>query len=167
MSATSSTTTVLPINRRLNNGFDLPSAFKNNFIKRSIIGGRVDHQYFASWINELRMQYADREFRFSGGFDAAALEVSNVFAVGVNRGNPDIYRENRFEMVDNVTKTGTRIHSASALISIASELTSRSRSSIPLRQISPTSGVPWDGRSGGLPAWCFLSRSIRDFLPAI
>ena len=30
--------------------------------------------------------------------------MSNVFTLGVNRGNPDFYREGRFEIVDNVTK---------------------------------------------------------------
>src|SRR5262249_47499478 len=33
------------------------------------------------------------------------LEVANTFAVGVNRGNPDIYTESRFEIVDTVTHT--------------------------------------------------------------
>src|SRR3989475_4903923 len=33
------------------------------------------------------------------------MEVSNVFTLGVNRGNPDFYEEGRFELVDSVTKT--------------------------------------------------------------
>ena len=55
------------------------------------------------WVNELRMQYAHRTFDFPVVSTQPHLEVANTFAVGVNRGNPDIYRESRFEMVDNLT----------------------------------------------------------------
>src|SRR5580700_7375630 len=88
----------------LNNGFDLPSAFKNNFIKDQSLAGALTTNISPSWINELRMQYANRNFDFPVVSTQPHLEVSNVFAVGVNRGNPDIYRENRFEVVDNVTR---------------------------------------------------------------
>jgi hypothetical protein len=88
----------------LNNGFDLPSAFKNNFIRDQSLAGALTTNISPSWINELRMQYANRRFDFPVVSTQPHLEVSNVFAVGVNRGNPDIYRENRFEVVDNVTR---------------------------------------------------------------
>ena len=32
------------------------------------------------------------------------LQIANQFAIGVNRGNPDFYRETRFELVDNLTR---------------------------------------------------------------
>src|SRR5437870_12946130 len=32
------------------------------------------------------------------------MEVANQFAIGVNRGNPDSYKESRFELVDHLTK---------------------------------------------------------------
>jgi hypothetical protein len=87
----------------LNNGFDLPSAFKNNGIRDQSLAGGLTTTFSPSWINELRMQYAHRTFDFPVVSTQPHLEVANTFAVGVNRGNPDIYREHRFEIVDNVT----------------------------------------------------------------
>src|SRR6202045_3951017 len=87
----------------LNNGFGLPSAFKNNFIRDQSLAGGLTTNLSSSWVNELRMQYAHRTFDFPVVSTQPHLEVANTFAVGVNRGNPDIYRESRFELVDNVT----------------------------------------------------------------
>src|SRR6201993_3654309 len=87
----------------LNNGFDLPSAFKNNYIRDQSLAGGLTSTLSPSWINELRMQYAHRNFDFPVVSTQPHLEVANTFAVGVNRGNPDIYTESRFEIVDNVT----------------------------------------------------------------
>src|ERR1700730_6608257 len=87
----------------LNNGFDLPSAFKNNFIRDQSLADCLTTNFSSSWVNELRMQYAHRAFDFPVVSTQPHLEVANTFAVGVNRGNPDIYRESRFEIVDNVT----------------------------------------------------------------
>ncbi len=87
----------------LNNGFDLPSAFKNNFIRDQSLAGGLTSTLAPSWINELRMQYANRNFDFPVVSTQPHLEVSNTFATGVNRGNPDIYKEKRFEIIDNVT----------------------------------------------------------------
>lgn len=87
----------------LNNGFDLPSAFKNNNIKDQSLAGGLTSLISSSWVNELRMQYAHRTFDFPVVSTQPHLEVANTFAVGVNRGNPDIYRESRFELVDNMT----------------------------------------------------------------
>jgi Carboxypeptidase regulatory-like domain/TonB dependent receptor len=87
----------------LNNGFDLPSAFKNNNIRDQSLAGGLTTLISSSWVNELRMQYAHRTFDFPVVSTQPHLEVANTFAVGVNRGNPDIYRESRFELVDNVT----------------------------------------------------------------
>src|SRR5213592_3851250 len=52
---------------------------------------------------ELRAQYARRSFDFPVVSTQPHLEVANTFAIGVNRGNPDFYKEPRFEIVDNVT----------------------------------------------------------------
>ncbi len=87
----------------LNNGFDLPSAFKNNYIRDQSLAGGLTSTLTPSWINELRMQYAHRNFDFPVVSTQPHLEVANTFAVGVNRGNPDIYTESRFEIIDNVT----------------------------------------------------------------
>jgi len=89
----------------LNNGFDLPSAFKNNFIRDQSLAGSLTTTASPTWISELRMQYAHRRFDFPVVSTQPHLEVANTFAVGVNRGNPDIYRESRFEIVENVTHT--------------------------------------------------------------
>src|SRR5262249_40863915 len=56
-----------------------------------------------TWVNEFRAQYAHRTFDFPVVSTQPHLEVANTFAVGVNRGNPDIYREQRFELVDNAS----------------------------------------------------------------
>jgi hypothetical protein len=87
----------------LNNGFDLPSAFKNNNITDQSLAGGLTTVISPSWVNELRMQYAHRNFDFPVVSTQPHLEVANTFAVGVNRGNPDIYTESRFELVDNMT----------------------------------------------------------------
>jgi hypothetical protein len=87
----------------LNNGFDLPSAFKNNYIRDQSVAGGLTTVFSPSWVNDLRMQYAHRTFNFPVVSTQPHLEVANTFAVGVNRGNPDIYRESRFELVENVT----------------------------------------------------------------
>ena len=55
-------------------------------------------------VNELRMQYGHRFFDFPTQTTQPHLEVSNIFTIGVNRGNPDFYEEGRVELVDNVTK---------------------------------------------------------------
>src|ERR1700704_1997606 len=73
----------------LNNGFDLPSAFKNNNIRDQSIAGGLTTVISPSWVNELRMQYAHRNFDFPVVSTQPHLEVANTFAVGVNRGNPD------------------------------------------------------------------------------
>ena len=86
----------------LNNGFDLPSAFKNNYIRDQSLAGAMTTLFSSAWVNELRMQFAHRSFDFPVVSTQPHLEVANTFAVGVNRGNPDVYREARFELVDNV-----------------------------------------------------------------
>ena len=89
----------------LNNGFDLPSAFKNNYIRDQSVAGGLVTTISPSWVNELRMQYAHRTFDFPVVSTQPHLEVANTFAVGVNRGNPDIYKEQRYELLDNVAHT--------------------------------------------------------------
>jgi Carboxypeptidase regulatory-like domain/TonB dependent receptor len=88
----------------LNDGFDLPSGFKdNNFRDQSIVGS-LTSSFSKSLVNELRVQYAHRFFNFPTDTTQPHLEVSNTFTLGVNRGNPDFYEEGRWEVVDNVTK---------------------------------------------------------------
>src|SRR5437773_4748108 len=89
----------------LNDGFDLPSGFKNNSFRDQSIVGNLVSVFSSSLVNEARGQYAHRFFDFPTVSTQPHLEVSNVFTMGVNRGNPDFYGESRFELVDNVTKT--------------------------------------------------------------
>src|SRR5438477_5090045 len=89
----------------LNDGFDLPSGFKNNTFRDQSIVGNLVSTFSPSLVNELRLQYAHRFFDFPTTSTQPHMEVSNVFTLGVNRGNPDFYEESRFEIVDNVTKT--------------------------------------------------------------
>lgn len=87
----------------LNNGFDLPSAFKNNYIRDQSIAGGLTTTLTSSLVNDLRMQFARRSFDFPVVSTQPHLEVANTFAVGVNRGNPDFYREQRFEIADGLS----------------------------------------------------------------
>src|SRR3989441_11085483 len=89
----------------LNDGFDLPSGFKNNTFRDQSLVGNLVSTFSPSLVNELRLQYAHRFFDFPTTSTQPHLEVSNVFTLGVNRGNPDFYEEGRFELVDSVTKT--------------------------------------------------------------
>src|SRR3989454_1024315 len=89
----------------LNDGFDLPSGFKNNFFRDQSVVGNLVSTASPSLVNELRLQYAHRFFDFPATSTQPHMEVSNVFTLGVNRGNPDFYEEGRFELVDSVTKT--------------------------------------------------------------
>jgi len=89
----------------LNDGFDLPSAFKNNFYRDQSIAGTLASVVNPKMVNELRMQFARRSFDFPTVSTQPHLELSNIFTIGVNRGNPDFYRESRFELVDDFTIT--------------------------------------------------------------
>jgi len=92
----------------LNDGFDLPSAFKDNFYRDQSLAGTLASVINPSLVNELRLQYARRSFDFPTVSTQPHLELSNTFTTGVNRGNPDFYRESRFEIVDNITRTFNR-----------------------------------------------------------
>src|SRR5258705_5691058 len=85
----------------LNDGFDLPSAFKDNFYRDQSVAGTLASVLKPSMVNELRMQFARRSFDFPTVSTQPHLELSSTFTTGVNRGNPDSYRECRFEMVDD------------------------------------------------------------------
>ncbi len=89
----------------LNDGFDLPSAFKNNFYRDQSIASTLASVINPKLVNELRVQFARRTFDFPTVTTQPHLELSNTFTAGVNRGNPDFYRESRFELVDNVTRS--------------------------------------------------------------
>lgn len=87
----------------LNDGFDLPSSFKDNFFRDQSLVGTVISTLSPNIVNDLRGQFAHRTFDFPTVTTQPHLEVANTFTVGVNRGNPDFYEESRFELVDNVT----------------------------------------------------------------
>jgi hypothetical protein len=89
----------------LNDGFDLPSGFKNNYFRDQSLVGSLTSVFSSSLVNNFRLQYAHRFFDFPTVSTQPHLEVSNVFTMGVNRGNPDFYEEGRWEIVDDVTKT--------------------------------------------------------------
>jgi len=88
----------------LNDGFDLPSGFKNNNFRDQSVVGNLTSVFSSSLVNEVRVQYANRYFNFPTVSTQPHLEISNVFTMGANRGNPDLYTEDRFEIVDSVTK---------------------------------------------------------------
>lgn len=87
----------------LNDGFDAPSTFRNNFIRDQSVVANLTTTFSPSLLNELRGQFARRSFDFSTTTTEPHLEVANTFTTGVNRGNPDFYREHRTELVDNMT----------------------------------------------------------------
>jgi hypothetical protein len=87
----------------LNDGFELPSGFKDNFIEDQTLVGGLTTTFSPSLVNDLRIQYARRFFDFVTISSQPRLEVLNTFTVGVNRGNPDFYKEPRFEIADSFT----------------------------------------------------------------
>jgi hypothetical protein len=87
----------------LNDGFDLPSGFKNNFINDQSVVGSLTSVLTPNIVNQFRGQFARRNFDFPTVTTQPHLEVANTFAVGVNRGNPDYYNEKRGEIVDDVS----------------------------------------------------------------
>jgi len=88
----------------LNDGSDLPSTFRNNFYRDQSLAGSLASLVTPKLVNELRMQFAHRSFDFPSVSSQPHLELTNVFTAGVNRGNPEFYRESRYELVDNVTR---------------------------------------------------------------
>jgi len=89
----------------LNDGFDLPSAFKDNYYRDQSLSGTLASVISPKMFNELRLQFARRSFDFPTVSTQPHLELSNTFTTGVNRGNPDFYRESRFELVDDYSIT--------------------------------------------------------------
>src|ERR1043166_9393769 len=87
----------------LNDGFDLPSGFKDNNLRDQSLVGSLTSTFTSHLVNELRLQYGHRTFDFPTVTTQPHLEVLNTFTAGVNRGNPDFYQESRTEIVDNVT----------------------------------------------------------------
>jgi Carboxypeptidase regulatory-like domain len=87
----------------LNDGFDLPSGYKQNSFRDQTVSANLSSTLSSSVVNELRFQYAHRFFDFPTNTTQPHLEVTNIFTVGVNRGNPDMYAEHRSELVDDVT----------------------------------------------------------------
>jgi len=88
----------------LNDGFDVPSGFKNNQDNDHSLVFNLASTITPSLVNELRLQYAHRSYNFPTVSSIPHMEIANQFTIGVNRGNPDFYNEGRFELVDNVTK---------------------------------------------------------------
>jgi hypothetical protein len=86
----------------LNDGFDLPSGFKDNNLRDQSLVGSLTSIITSNLTNELRGQFAHRTFDFPTDTTQPHLEVLNTFTVGVNRGNPDSYTESREEFNDNV-----------------------------------------------------------------
>src|SRR5215510_227894 len=87
----------------LNDGFDLPSGFKDNFLRDQSLVGSLNSVISSSLTNELRGQFAHRTFNFPTDTTQPHMEVLNTFTMGVNRGNPDFYQESREEFADNAS----------------------------------------------------------------
>ncbi|HEU4414288.1 MAG TPA: carboxypeptidase regulatory-like domain-containing protein, partial [Candidatus Angelobacter sp.] len=87
----------------LNDGFDLPSGFKDNNLRDQSLVGSVTSNLTDHFVNEARVQYGHRTFDFPTVSTQPHLEVLNTFTAGVNRGNPDFYQESRTEIVENAT----------------------------------------------------------------
>lgn len=86
----------------LNDGFDLPSGFKDNNLRDQSLAGSLTSTITPHFFNEVRFQYGHRTFDFPTVTTQPHLEVLNTFTAGVNRGNPDFYQESREEIADNV-----------------------------------------------------------------
>ncbi len=92
----------------LNDGFDMPSTFRDNTVVDHSLVGSLTSNFSSTLLNELRIQYAHRNFDFPAKVAEPHLEVSNELTMGINRGNPERYIESRFELVDNVTRNHGR-----------------------------------------------------------
>ena len=92
----------------LNDGFDAPSTFRDNLFRDQSLVGGLTSTFSPSFQNFFRAQYARRSFDFPSVSMEPHLEIANTFTTGVNRGNPDIYEEDRIEFVDSVTLTRGR-----------------------------------------------------------
>src|SRR5207245_8046441 len=68
----------------LNDGFDLPSGFKNNTFRDQSLVGNLTSVFSTSLVNELRVQYAHRFFDFSTVRTKPNHEFSNVFVQWFN-----------------------------------------------------------------------------------
>ncbi|HLW53953.1 MAG TPA: carboxypeptidase regulatory-like domain-containing protein [Candidatus Angelobacter sp.] len=88
----------------LNDGFDLPSGFKDNYLRDQSLVGSLNSVVSDHLTNEVRGQFAHRTFNFPTDTTQPHLEVLNTFTMGVNRGNPDYYQEARTEFSDNATR---------------------------------------------------------------
>ncbi len=62
----------------LNDGFDLPSAFKDNFYRDQSVAGTLASILKPSMVNELRVQFARRSFDFPTVSTQPHLELSNA-----------------------------------------------------------------------------------------
>src|SRR5258707_197736 len=80
----------------LNDGFDLPSAFKDNFYRDQSLAGTLASVINPKLVNELRMQYARRSFDFPTVSTQPHLELSNTFTAGGKPRNPALYPRTRF-----------------------------------------------------------------------
>lgn len=87
----------------LNDGFDSPSTFRNNFLRDQSYVANLTSTFSPTFVNQLRGQFARRTFDFPAVSGEPHLEIANIFTTGVNRGNPDFYRESRFELVDHLS----------------------------------------------------------------
>ncbi len=87
----------------LNDGFDAPSTFRDNFFNDQSAVVNLTSAFSPTFLNEFRGQYARRIFDFPSKSTEPHLEVNNIFTTGVNRGNPENYKEWRIELVDQVS----------------------------------------------------------------
>lgn len=92
----------------LNDGFDSPSTFRDNLFRDQSLVVNLTSTFSPKFLNTLRGQFARRTFDFPAITTQPHLEIANTFTTGVNRGNPDFYRESRFELVDSVSLTRGR-----------------------------------------------------------
>src|SRR4029077_6831438 len=63
----------------LNHGFDLPSAFKNNFYQDQSVAGTPASVIYPQLLTELRLQFSRRSFDFPTVTTQPHLELSNIF----------------------------------------------------------------------------------------
>src|SRR5207249_7363805 len=82
----------------LNDGFDLPSGFKNNFFRDQSVVGNLVSTASPSLVNELRLQYAHRFFDFQIPTTQPPMELSNFSTSGLNAANLDSYKEAGFKL---------------------------------------------------------------------
>jgi len=94
-------------NKRANGDFGrnatLPSADRDNIVDDQALSGSLTSTFSTRLVNELRAQWARRTYEFKAVSVEPSLEIPNLLIMGRTFSPFDFYREDRFELGDNLS----------------------------------------------------------------